>query len=96
MEAFDTADAGTSYAYELVRNMRGDFTCLLRGPDGQLKSGDEFTQRPSQVFNTSGVEITPTSKSVSINTISPHRCELRLRGRVKGRGTGRTQREPIV
>lgn len=41
-EAFDVADAGSAHAFELVRNMSGDFTYLLRGPDGLLKSGDEF------------------------------------------------------
>ena len=42
-EAFNTADAGAAHAFELARNMRGDFTCLLRGPDNVLHSGDEFT-----------------------------------------------------
>src|SRR4051812_26544534 len=38
-EAFDTADAGAAHAYELVKNMKGDFTTLLRGNDGVLYSG---------------------------------------------------------
>src|SRR5438045_2534300 len=53
-EAFDTAESGVSDAYELIRNMRGDFTDLIRGSDNgkvswsdnlaALKNGDEFQQ----------------------------------------------------
>lgn len=54
-EAFNTADAGASHAFELVRNMRGDFTCLLRGPDNVLHSGDEFTNYAgTRVFKLDG------------------------------------------
>lgn len=56
-EAFDVADAGSSHAFELVRNMRGDFTCLLRGNDANLKNGDEFTQHDARVYDVSGYEI---------------------------------------
>jgi len=55
LEAFDAADAGSAHAYELVRNMKGDFTALLKGPDGNLKSGDEFKgDQPSRIFNAAG------------------------------------------
>lgn len=41
-EAFSTAEAGSTHGYELVRNMKGDLTDLIRGADGRLRSGDEF------------------------------------------------------
>jgi hypothetical protein len=41
-DVFDVADAGAAHGFELVRNMRGDFTYVLRGEDGILRSGDEF------------------------------------------------------
>lgn len=44
-DAFDVADAGASHGYELVRNMKGDFTYILRGNDGDLRTGDEFNNK---------------------------------------------------
>src|SRR4051812_4302836 len=43
-EAFTTADAGAVHAFEIVQHMNGDFTSLLRGSDGNLRTGDEFLQ----------------------------------------------------
>lgn len=56
-DAFSVADAGATHAYELVRNMRGDFTSLLKGDDNVLKSGDEFAQREARTYNEFGVLI---------------------------------------
>ena len=42
IEAFDVADAGASHAYQLIDNMKGDFTYVLRGYDDEVKTGDEF------------------------------------------------------
>jgi hypothetical protein len=42
IEAFDVADAGASHAYQLIDNMKGDFTYVLRGQDDEMKTGDEF------------------------------------------------------
>lgn len=61
-EAFDVADAGASHAYQLVRNMRGDFTHLMRGADNVLKSGDEFAQRGAAIYENDGsVSTTPVT-----------------------------------
>lgn len=70
-EAFDTADAGATHAYELVRHMKGDFTALLRGPDNTLKSGDEFTNySPARVFNTSGVATSVAGSMFDVSEVS--------------------------
>jgi hypothetical protein len=79
-EAFDTADAGSIHAYELIRAMKGDFTALLRGYDGKLKSGDEFQDWPGAVplFNTSGVATSTTVPKMfddtKVNRISKQLC----------------------
>lgn len=58
-EAFNTADSGAAHAFELTRNMRGDFTCLLRGPDNVLHSGDEFTNYiGTRIFKLDGTVLT--------------------------------------
>jgi hypothetical protein len=53
-ESFNAADAGAAHAYALIKNMKGDFTCLLRGSNSTLKDGDEFQQRAPQTFTSSG------------------------------------------
>jgi hypothetical protein len=55
IEAFDVADAGASHAYQLVDNMQGDFTFLLRGEDDEVKTGDEFEDYDiKRTYNTDG------------------------------------------
>src|SRR4051794_25187063 len=62
-EAFDVADAGAAHAYELIRNMKGDFTCLLRGSNwtsfgtgygSYTRDGTQFADRPALTFNANG------------------------------------------
>lgn len=62
IEAFSVADAGAMHARQLVRNLKGDFSAVLQGPDGKIRTGDEFTNegwpaRDEEAPYTSGVPI---------------------------------------
>jgi hypothetical protein len=66
IEAFDTADAGSVHAFELVRYMRGDFTELIRGEDNNMKTGDEFKQHTGGIFNSAGVRTALTGANTNM------------------------------
>lgn len=78
-EAFNTADAGITHAYELVKNMKGDFTDLLRGSDwssgaSSLRNGNEFAAwGPAPYWNldgtTSGQTVAQMFDTSAVTTI---------------------------
>lgn len=71
IDAFNVADAGASHAYELVKNMRGDFTSLLRGTDATLQNGDEFAQHPAQIYNGAALTMTGPATMFDETVVRP-------------------------
>jgi hypothetical protein len=74
-DAFNVADAGAVHAYELVRQMQGDFTCLIRGVNtGTIHDGDEFENRSFQIYASDGTITRQGTSSELMWKTSPARA----------------------